>query len=112
MRMLVIGGTQLSGPFLVRQLLARGHRVTVYNRGNHPIPSGANHIAAPREAGPAEDRYHLAAHAEAFRRVRPDVVVHMIAFTRGDAESFVRVFKGLAGRAVVVSSSDVYLVMG
>ena len=36
----------------------------------------------------------------------------MIAFTREDAEAFVSVFKGMAGRAVVPSSSDVYRVMG
>jgi nucleoside-diphosphate-sugar epimerase len=84
----------------------------LYNRGNHAIPAGADHIAAPREPGDVSDRYHLAAHADAFRRARPDVVVHMIAFTRADAEAFVRVFAGVAGRAVVVSSSDVYLPMG
>jgi nucleoside-diphosphate-sugar epimerase len=112
LRILIIGGAQLSGPFVVRQLLERGHEVTLYNRGNHAIPAGAAHIAAPRETGPAEDRYHLAGHAETFRRVRPDVVVHMIAFTRDDAEAFVRVFSGLARRAVIVSSSDVYLPMG
>ncbi|MDQ3441094.1 MAG: NAD-dependent epimerase/dehydratase family protein, partial [Planctomycetota bacterium] len=112
MRILVIGGTQLSGPFVVRQLLERGHAVTLYNRGNHAIPEGASHIPAPREPGEAHDRYHLVAHADAFARVRPDAVIHMIAFTRADAETFVRVFKPIAGRAVVVSSSDVYLVMG
>jgi nucleoside-diphosphate-sugar epimerase len=112
MRILVIGGSQLSGPFMVRQLIERGHDVTLYNRGNHPTPMGASHILAPRELGPAEDRYHLVANLEAFRRARPDVVVHMIAFTRADAEAFVRVFAGLARRAVVVSSSDVYLPMG
>ena len=111
-RILIIGGTQLSGPHAVRQLLAAGHHVTLYNRGNHPIPAGAEQIGAPREPGDAHDRYHLIAHAETFARVRPDVVIHMIAFTRADAETFVRVFKPIAGRAVVVSSSDVYLVMG
>ena len=36
MRILVIGGSQLSGPFMVRQLIERGHDVTLYNRGNRP----------------------------------------------------------------------------
>ena len=36
----------------------------------------------------------------------------MIAFTRDDAETFVDVFRGVARRAVVASSSDVYRVMG
>ena len=112
MRILIIGGTQLTGPFVVRQLMERGHAVTLYNRGNHAIPDGVAHIRAPRDPGGDADRYHLLAHADIFARVRPDVVIHMIAFTRADAEAFVRVFKPIAGRAVVVSSSDIYLVMG
>jgi nucleoside-diphosphate-sugar epimerase len=112
MRIHIILGTQHSRPVVVRQNHQRRHQVALYNRGKHPTPAGAAHIPAPRETGPAEDRYHLAGHVETFRRVRPDVVVHMIAFTRDDAEAFVRVFSGLARRAVIVSSSDVYLPMG
>ena len=114
MRFLVIGGTQLSGPFLLRRLLRGGHAVTIFHRGNHlqNVPAGVEQILAPREPGPEADRYHLRAFAGQFRRLRPDVVIHMIAFTREDAEAFVSVFKGLAGRAVVPSSSDVYRVMG
>jgi nucleoside-diphosphate-sugar epimerase len=36
----------------------------------------------------------------------------MMAFVREDADALVSVFKGLAGRAVVASSSDVYRPMG
>jgi nucleoside-diphosphate-sugar epimerase len=95
-------------------LRQRGHHVTVFHRGNHAhnVPPDVDQIIAPRDPGPAEDRYHLRAFAGEFRARRPDVVVHMIAFTREDAEAFVRVFKGLASRAVVVSSSDVYRPMG
>jgi nucleoside-diphosphate-sugar epimerase len=111
---LVIGGTRLSGPFLVRDLVRGGHRVSLYNRGNnsHLVPTGVEQILAPREQGPPSDKYHLRAFADQFRRLKPDVVVHMIAFTREDAEAFVSVFKGVAGRAVVPSSSDVYRAMG
>jgi nucleoside-diphosphate-sugar epimerase len=114
MNVLVIGGTQLSGPFLVRDLLRAGHRVTLFHRGNHPhnVPDGVGQILAPREAGERADRFHLRVFASEFRRVRPDVVVHMMAFVREDAAAFVSVFKGLAGRAVVASSSDVYRPMG
>jgi nucleoside-diphosphate-sugar epimerase len=110
MNILVIGGTQLTGPFLARALLKMGHRVTLFHRGNHPenVPAGAEQIIAPRDHGPAEDRLHLRAFASEFRAVAPDVVVDMIAFTREDATVFVEVFGDLAGRSVVVSSSDVY----
>lgn len=114
MRILIVGGTQLSGPFLVCHLLRAGHHVTLYHRGNHShnVPAGVEQIIAPREVGPAADRYHLHTFAADFRRARPDVVIHMIAFTRQDAEAFVSVFKGVARRAVVAGSSDVYRVMG
>ena len=42
----------------------------------------------------------------------PDVVVHMWAMTEMDAESLVHTFRGVASRAVVVSSSDVYRAYG
>ena len=114
MRILIIGGTRFIGPFLVRQLAEQGHHVVVYHRGDHAaaVPEGVEQIIAPAEAGPTSDRYHLGVFADRFRARQPDVVVHMIAFTRDDATAFVRVFKGVAGRAVVLSSSDVYRVMG
>ena len=114
MKLLIIGGTQLTGPFLVRRLIEAGHHVTLFHRGNHPrnVPAGVDQILAPREPGPADDRFHLAAFAAEFRRFSPDVAIHMMAFTREDAEAFVSVFRGVAGRVVVPSSSDVYRVMG
>jgi len=113
-RILIIGGTRFIGPFLVRQLTEQGHHVIVYHRGDHAaaVPEGVEQIIAPAEPGAGSDRYHLGVFADRFRARRPDVVVHMIAFTRDDAQAFVRVFKGVAGRAVVLSSSDVYRVMG
>jgi nucleoside-diphosphate-sugar epimerase len=110
LRILVIGGTQLAGPHVVSDLLRPGHHVTTYHRGNHPdnVPSGVEKIVAPREPGPPVDRYHLAAIARRVKSKPPDAVVHMIAFTREDAAAFVAAFTGLASRAVVVSSSDVY----
>ncbi|HZZ43344.1 MAG TPA: NAD-dependent epimerase/dehydratase family protein [Tepidisphaeraceae bacterium] len=114
MRILIIGGTRLSGPFLVRQLSGMGHAVTIFHRGNHleNVPTGVRQIIAPKESGEGPDRYHLRAFAEGFRALGADVVIHMIAFTREDAEVFVEVFRGIAGRAVVAGSSDVYRVMG
>jgi nucleoside-diphosphate-sugar epimerase len=114
LRFLIIGGTQLSGPFLVRRLMAAGHHVALYHRANHShnVPGGVEQIIAPQESGPPSDKYHVRRFAEAFGRVRADVVIHMIAFTREDAEIFLSVFKGIVGRAVVPSSSDVYRAMG
>jgi 2'-hydroxyisoflavone reductase len=35
MRLLILGGTGFIGPHQVRYALARGHHVTVFNRGRH-----------------------------------------------------------------------------
>lgn len=36
MNILILGGTVFLGPFLVQLALERGHRVTLFHRGNHP----------------------------------------------------------------------------
>ena len=53
MRFLIIGGTQLSGPFLIRNLASEGHHVTIYHRGNHShnVPPGAEQIIARARSG-------------------------------------------------------------
>lgn len=44
LRILILGGTGLTGPFQVRYALARGHHVTVFNRGrnNDRLPDGVS----------------------------------------------------------------------
>jgi len=103
MRILILGGTTLTGPYAVRRLHSLGHEVTVFHRGEHEteLPSSVRHLHGdfaklPREAfDPA-----------------PDAVVHMWAMTEMDAESFLRTFRGVASRAVVISSGDVYRAYG
>src|SRR4051812_38205725 len=91
MRVLIIGGTRLSGPFLVRHLLRLGHRVMLFHRGNNAanVAAGVEQIIAPQDPGAPADRYHLASFREQFAAFKPDVVIHMIAYTRADAEAFV-----------------------
>jgi nucleoside-diphosphate-sugar epimerase len=108
MRILIIGGTRFTGPFVVRGLIQRGHDVTVFHRGEHEPPADfPAHVQRIRG-----DRREEATAAMLLRDVRPDVVVDMIAFTRGDADSLVRTFRGVAKRLVVPSSQDVYRAYG
>ena len=37
LKLLILGGTGLTGPFQVRYALARGHEVTIFNRGNRSL---------------------------------------------------------------------------
>jgi nucleoside-diphosphate-sugar epimerase len=106
MRILIIGGTNFIGPNLVRWLVGRGHEVAVFRRGQTraELPVSVLHLAG--------NRSHLAGHRDDFRKLAPDVVVDMIAYTEDDARGLVESFRGLARRIVVLSSGDVYRAYG
>jgi 2'-hydroxyisoflavone reductase len=51
---LILGGTGFTGPFQVKYALARGHKVTVFNRGKtHPgiLPEGVEQLSGDRSTG-------------------------------------------------------------
>jgi nucleoside-diphosphate-sugar epimerase len=102
MRVLVLGATGFLGPPLVERLIAGSHQVTIFHRGG---ARAENLSVVPRIIG---DRNHLDQHSDEFRRLRPDVVVDVLAFTAMQAQSLVDAFRGVAGRLVVLSSGDVY----
>lgn len=103
MRVLFLGGTTLTGPYAVRRLHSLGHEITVAHRGDHEadLPSAVRHLHADFSNLPTR----------AFQPP-PDVVIHMWAMVESDAEAFVKRFRGIAGRAVVISSGDVYRAYG
>ena len=105
MRVLIIGGTRFIGPCVAHQLIAKGHRVTVFHRGQTEghFPSIVSHIHG--------DRRHLSAFKEEFAYIAPQVVLDMIAYTETDALAVRHTFKGLARRVVTLSSGDVYRVL-
>jgi len=99
---LIVGGTGLISTAITKQLLARGARVTVYNRGQSAaaLPDGVGHIAG--------DRTDRAAFVQAFERGRFDVVFDMICYTAEQAEDSVRAFQGRCEQLVFCSSAVVY----
>jgi nucleoside-diphosphate-sugar epimerase len=103
MRVLVLGGTTLTGPYAIRRLHRLGHKVTVFHRGEHEtdLPADVRHVHAEFGHAPPE-----------LLDSAPDVVVHMWAMTEAAAHWFVDTFRGIAGRAVVISSGDVYRAYG
>lgn len=103
MRILILGGTTLTGPYAVRRLHSLGHEVTVFHRGEHEaeVPEGVRHLHGDLAQVPS-GALHPA----------PDVVVHMWAMTEMDATSFLHTFRGVAHHAVVISSGDVYRAYG
>jgi nucleoside-diphosphate-sugar epimerase len=106
MKVLIIGGTGLTGPHIVRRLVELGHRVTLFHRGK---------TTAELRAPVTElvgDRARLPDFAEELRRMAPDIVLDMCAFTGEHASALMRTFRGAAGRVVVISSIDVYRAYG
>jgi 2'-hydroxyisoflavone reductase len=44
LRILILGGTGFTGPFQVEYALARGHQVTLFNRGKRPSPEWSGQV--------------------------------------------------------------------
>src|SRR5215471_14478716 len=103
MRILLIGATGFIGFYITRELQSLGHRVCVFHRGKTPVTNAEEIIG---------DRKCLGDNMTDFRRFAPDVVVDLILSSRSQAEQFMNVFRGIAQRAVVVSSMDVYRAAG
>lgn len=103
MNIVVIGGTGLMGPSLVKELISGGHQVTCLNR------RGISEFTP--EVGC--DRGDESALRSALEGLEFDVVIDMIPYSRKDAEMLSEV---LAARSkvqlIAVSSVDVYLAYG
>ena len=106
MRILVIGGTNFMGPFVIRSLSEQAHEVTVFHRGQTrtDLPRGVSEILG--------DRRSLEEYAVQLQRLAPDVVLDMIPFTEQDALDVMSNFAGTAHRLVAISSQDVYRAFG
>jgi nucleoside-diphosphate-sugar epimerase len=108
MNILVIGGTRFIGAYAVRQLVDRGHAVTVYHRGQHEgqLPVSVRHVHRAEAAMPVRS------FPEELLTPQPDVVIHMVAMGGPDAQAAVEFFRGKTGRMIWISSGDVYLAYG
>lgn len=106
MKILVIGGSGFMGPYLIGALAADGHQVTLFHRGTTTpsLPATADRILG--------DRNRLAAHRTEFQRRSYDVVIDMVLSDERQARALMDVFRGIAGRVVVLSSGDVYRAYG
>ena len=103
MNVLVIGGTRFVGYLLTWRLMAAGHRVTLFNRGNHPDPFG-DRVERLRGDRTTADFSGLLGGREF------DAAVDLAAYTGDDAVSAVSTLLGRVGHYVFISTGQVYLV--
>jgi nucleoside-diphosphate-sugar epimerase len=106
MRVLLLGGTGLSGPFIASELVARGHEILVYHRGRHEtefLPP-CEHIHGDRK-----DRESFAAR---LGELSVDAVIDLGAMCGADSEAVISSFRGRITASVHISSGDVYADLG
>lgn len=108
MRVLVIGGTKFIGPHVMRELVSRGHEVTVFHRGKSEtsLPEDVRHVRSPLAAMPVRQFP-----TEVFNPP-PEIVIHMIPMGADDTRAAVEAFRGRVTRFVCLSSGDVYRAYG
>ena len=97
--MLVLGGTGFIGPHLVRLAVARGHRVTIFNRGHHDadLPNGIIRLTGDRNG-----------QLGALVGKRWDVVVDDSATNPDWVRQSTQLLKDSVGRYLFTSSTGVY----
>lgn len=103
MRILIIGGTGLISSGITPLLTARGHDVTLYNRGTTPAQfedTTTRIVGDRRDSAVFEARMADSGHW--------DCVIDMICFTPDQAESAVRAFREHADQYLFCSTVDVY----
>lgn len=102
MKILIIGGTRRCGPYLVEELLDRGHEVICYHRGQNNVAFSSR---AKQMLGDRRDR-------EAFKKqmsgLNVEAVVDMIAVNEADVATVSEVFRNRIRRYLCISSYDVY----
>ncbi len=88
MRVCVVGGTGNISASFVPLLVQLGHEVTCFNRGRTGAPPEGVRVIQG-------DRHDRAAFEAAMQAERFDAAIDMICYTREDAESSLRAFRGV-----------------
>jgi 2'-hydroxyisoflavone reductase len=106
LRILILGGTGFTGPHQIRYAVARGHHVTIFNRGRRQVdlPDGVEYLQGDRNEADGLD----ALKAEVAKGVKWDVVIDnptSLPFWVRDAGA---VLKDAAQQYIFISTISVY----
>jgi nucleoside-diphosphate-sugar epimerase len=100
MKVLLVGGSGFLSSAVASEAQRAGHRVTVFTRGNRPVPEGVSTITG--------DRKEVDSFVRAFEGRPFDLVIDCICFTPSDAEADLRAFAGRVGHLQMISTDFVY----
>ncbi|MDQ8154616.1 MAG: NAD-dependent epimerase/dehydratase family protein [Gemmatimonadota bacterium] len=97
--LLILGGTNFIGPFLVRHAVARGHRVTIFTRGRRQadLPASVTHLIGDRNG-----------QLQALEGKRWDAVIDDSGNNADWVRQSTALLKDAAGRYLFTSSTGVY----
>ena len=98
-KILVMGGTRFVGKPLVAQLLSEGHELTLFTRGNKPVPAGVEHLCGDR----SNPEGLAALQGRSF-----DVIVDSSGRTLDDSRAVIERTGAPSHRFLYVSSAGVY----
>lgn len=102
MRILVMGGTRFVGVYLTRLLVAQGHEVVLFNRGNRPSPiEGVKQIHGDRTVA---DEIRAKLQPEHF-----DAIFDNNGRELSDTQPLAEIFKDRVQHFIYMSSAGVYL---
>jgi len=101
MRILIMGGTRFIGVYLTRLLVAQGHEITLFNRGNKPAPTeGVKQIKGDRTS---------ATDLEQLKSIEFDAIFDNNGRELSDTQPLAELFKNRIQHFVYMSSAGVYL---
>lgn len=106
MHVLVMGGSQFNGRALVHELIYRGHRVSVFNRGVTPVrwPAGVEALQG--------DRTDADSVRQALEGCSFDAICDLSAYRPEDVALMVELFRGRVGHYLFASSTVIYETTG
>lgn len=104
MRLLILGGTRFIGYHLVQAAQARGHHVTLFNRGRHDPtpPPGVDYLQGDRDTDLSTLQKSINA------GVKWDAVIDTSGYVPRAVRATADLLKGTAKRYVFISSASVY----